>query len=320
MFDGLGSGTVKALYTTRYKKCRSLTDLHTHHTNTIYIRSTAFRYSYFFVSFVFPWIQLRSAHQSRRMHSYSYVFAAAAFAASAFAAPAPNANLGKYIAKGLGEDLQPIINKIVNATTAHTQQQCMPREDALKVAETFQSIIRGYTKEQALAALTPDFVDYSSAVSIIINKGGSEPEDITKPIFTSREEFMQGHGTQEAIPFDTIKVWNNCEGVVTMIWRTDRSGQGQENESSAIPVIGVAVLETERTELSKGIELERAVAGGYNYRIHTLWSEFNTAAWLANNGVNVPDAPVTPIPDEPVTVSKRTKRGLPSSKFDVGIA
>jgi hypothetical protein len=28
----------------------------------------------------------------------------------------------------------------------------MPREDALRVAETFQSLIRGYTKEQALAA------------------------------------------------------------------------------------------------------------------------------------------------------------------------
>ena len=77
----------------------------------------------------------------------------------------------------------------------------MPREDALKVAETFQSLIRGYTKEQALAALTPDFVDHTSAVSIIINKGGSEPEDVTEPVFTSRDEFMKGHGTQEPIPY-----------------------------------------------------------------------------------------------------------------------
>lgn len=205
------------------------------------------------------------------------------------------------------------------------QQSCMSREDAIKTAETFQSLIQGYTREEALAALTPDFIDYSSAVSIIINRGGSGPEDVTAPIFTSRDEFMEGHGTQEPIPFETLKVWNNCEGVVSMVWRSIRSGQGQENESAAVPVTGTAILETEPTELSEGIELERAQAGGYNYRIHTLWSEFNTAAWLVNNGVfeTAPDVPLIPPPDEettpspPSTISKRSAK---VSKFNVGLA
>jgi hypothetical protein len=109
-----------------------------------------------------------------------------------FARPAPTkSNIGGQIGKAIDKYLDSVTN----------EQECMPREDALKVAETFQSLIRGYTKEQALAALTPDFVDHTSAVSIIINKGGSEPEDLTEPVFTSRDEFMKGHGTQEPIPY-----------------------------------------------------------------------------------------------------------------------
>jgi len=111
-----------------------------------------------------------------------------------------------------------------------------------------------------------------------------------------------------------------------MVWETIRSGQGQENENSAVPVIGVAVLETEPTSQSTGEELERARAGGYNYRIHTLWSEFNTAAWLVNNGaIKVgPEVEVIPPPAEEVAESPESttvrKRGLPNSKFDVGLA
>ena len=116
------------------------------------------------------------------MHASTYISAAAAFATAVFAAPAPHPNLSKSIAhelgiKNLGFKPDAFVDRFLDATTQ--QQTCMPRADALVVAETFRSIIRGYTKEQALAALTPDFVDYSSAVSIIINKGGSEPEDIT---------------------------------------------------------------------------------------------------------------------------------------------
>lgn len=205
------------------------------------------------------------------------------------------------------------------------QESCMSREDAIKTAATFQSLIQGYTKEEALAALTPDFIDYSSAVSIIINRGGSGPEDVTAPIFTSRDEFMEGHGTQEPIPFETLKVWSTCDGVVSMVWRSIRSGQGQENESAAVPVTGVAVLETEPTELSTGEELERAQAGGYNYRIHTLWSEFNTAAWLVNNGVFEveEDVPTIPPPEEETTPSPESnivKRSAKVDKFNVGLA
>lgn len=110
-----------------------------------------------------------------------------------------------------------------------------------------------------------------------------------------------------------------------MVWQSSRSGQGQETESAAIPVVGVAVLETEPTSKSTGIERERAEAGGYNYRINTLWSEFNTAAWLVNNGAIQldPEVPITPVPETPAVSTNATtpprKRGV-VNKFNVGLA
>ena len=130
------------------------------------------------------------------MHLTRYLSTFLAVSTStAFARPAPMKKSNSNIGQKIGE----AIDKYLNSSPA--QEQCMPRKDALKVAETFQSLIRGYTKKKALATLTPDFVDHTSAVSIIINKGGSEPEGLTEPVFTSRDEFTKGHGTQEPIPF-----------------------------------------------------------------------------------------------------------------------
>jgi hypothetical protein len=132
------------------------------------------------------------------MHASIYLSAFLAFNTSTvLGRPAPT----KESSSRISRLIEAGVDKYLNIThDQQKQQQCMSREEALNVAGTFQSLIRGYTKEQALAALTPDFVDHTSAVSIIINRGGSEPENLTEPVFTSRDEFMQGHGTQEPIP------------------------------------------------------------------------------------------------------------------------
>lgn len=158
----------------------------------------------------------------------------------------------------------------------------MSDADATIVASTFQSLIQGYTIEQALAALTEDFVDYSSAVSIVINKGAAVPNDITKPIFTSREQFMLGHGKQKPIPFETLDVFHNCNGTVSMRWLTTRSALGQPTEAAAIPVPGLVILETEPAE--EGNE--------YNYRIHTIYSEVSIISFYIPRVTNANLLPV----------------------------
>jgi hypothetical protein len=146
------------------------------------------------------------------MHTTTYLASLLALGAStAFARPAPTGSFGGRPAPTgapsdrfgdrVGDYIEDGLDRFRNWTGPQRgQQNCMSEEDALMTANTFQSLIQGYTIEQALAALTPDFVDHTSAVSIIINRGGSGPENLTEPVFTSREEFMQGHGTQEPIP------------------------------------------------------------------------------------------------------------------------
>ncbi len=173
------------------------------------------------------------------MKTSTIVAAAFAFATAVVAAPAPEPK--KKVPCREGVDRPGCVGK----PKPKKPCKCMSDEDASIVAGTFQNLIQGYTLEQANAALTEDFVDYSSAVSIVINKGAAEPEDITQPIFTSRDEFIMGHGKQKPIPFETLDVWHNCNGTVSMRWLTRRSAYQQPTEAAAIPVPGLVILETE---------------------------------------------------------------------------
>ena len=165
------------------------------------------------------------------------LLAAAAFAGSAFAAPAAEPKKAVPCREGIERP------GCVGTPLPKPKRTCMNRKQAVSVASTFQSLIQGYTLEQALAALTEDFVDYSSAVSIVINKGASEPNDITQPIFTSREQFMMGHGKQKPIPFETLDVWHNCNGTVSMRWLTTRSAMDQPTEAAAIVCLSTSLLQ-----------------------------------------------------------------------------
>ena len=70
----------------------------------------------------------------------------------------------------------------------------MSYEDSEEAADVFRELIQNYSDELALEYLTEDFVDYSSAVAIIINGGDGEPFDIEKPIFVGRQAFMDAQG------------------------------------------------------------------------------------------------------------------------------
>lgn len=169
------------------------------------------------------------------MRTFALV-AAAAFASSAFAAPTAEPKNAVPCREGVERP------GCVGTPLPEPKRKCMNRKQAVGVASTFQSLIQGYTIEQALAALTEDFVDYSSAVSIVINKGASEPNDITQPIFTSREQFMMGHGKQKPIPFETLDVWHNCKGTVSMRWLTTRSAMDQPTEAAAIVGLSTTIM------------------------------------------------------------------------------
>lgn len=119
-------------------------------------------------------------------------------------------------------------------TTQVDNRYCLTDSDAYEAASIFQELIQEYSDDLAVSALTEDFVDYSSAVSIIINtlKDGAS-KDMVAPTFDGRQAFMNAQGSQPKIPFKKLNIFHGCDSV-SMRWVSPRSAQGQAREVSNI--------------------------------------------------------------------------------------
>ncbi|KAK5729570.1 hypothetical protein LTR17_011873 [Elasticomyces elasticus] len=179
--------------------------------------------------------------------------------------------------------------------------QCVNEEDSEVIAEVFRQLIQDYSTTMALNALTEDFIDYSSAVNIIMNRGAQYPKNITGATFASRALFMAGQGSQPKIPFERLNVFYGCDSV-SVRWMTTRSGNGQKNESAMIPVIGNGIMSVVPAEANN--------PSGYRFRIKVLYSEFNAAAWLVNNGIYRPAGPVDYIVKNNTNTTTPVKRSM----------
>lgn len=110
---------------------------------------------------------------------------------------------------------------------------CVTDEEADQMAEVFRQLIQDYSDDVALSALTEDFVDYASAVNILMNRGAQFPKNITGPTFDGRQAFMDGQGSQPKIPFERLNTFHGCRSV-TVRWTTSRSANGQPTEQAMI--------------------------------------------------------------------------------------
>lgn len=231
------------------------------------------------------------------MRSTTIAIAAAALAATAFAAPQPhdkpewkNQWKGKgYGGWGKNHGHKPELNETF----------CLTDEQGDAGAEIFRRLIQDYSDEFALEALTEDFIDYSSAVNIIRNRGNEGPFVVNAISFDGRAAFMAAQGSQPLIPFDTLNTWHGCDFVATR-WQTLRSGNGQPNESNDIPVVGNGILVVRPDS-----------ENSFGFRVAELYSEFNSAAWLVNNGVFTPSAVTTSnFPEATAAPNRRNAPGL----------
>jgi len=196
------------------------------------------------------------------------VFALAALAATAHAAASPWASWG----------------------TKKTTSDCMTDAQAKKVANNFKTLIDDYSDKLANQTLTEDFIDYSDSVGELINGGCTEGGSFTlgDATFATRAEFEAGQGAQPAIPFEILNLYNNCNSV-TIRWLS--KGEGQEPQQ----VTGIINMETEKNPDKKSSQ---------KWLINTVYSEFNSGAWLVNLGVFVP--PQCPPPPPPSKMLKRS--------------
>ncbi|KAJ4349451.1 uncharacterized protein N0V89_008066 [Didymosphaeria variabile] len=150
--------------------------------------------------------------------------------------------------------------------------KCLTEAAANRVANNFRSTITDYSTALAARVLSANFIDYSDGVNELINNGcPNGPKPLGNATFSSLADFQAGQASQPPIPFEILKIWYNCDTVI-MRWRSVAPGFVQPEE----PVTGIIVLET---SCSKGKE---------PFLIDTVYSEFNSGAWLYDLGIFKP--------------------------------
>ncbi|KAK3648400.1 hypothetical protein LTR56_007517 [Elasticomyces elasticus] len=186
----------------------------------------------------------------------SFIIAAASLATVAFALPEP----------------------MFSGKLARRDATCMSADEANQVALNFNHLISDYSDDSANATLTEGFVDYSDSVISLIDGGCTGPLPLGHPTFDSRASFISGQGSQPNIPFEQLNVWYNCDTVI-LRWRTTLDFTTPAPEF----VTGIIVLET------------TAAPGNTEqpWLINTVYSEFNSGAWLVDLGTFVPNCTVS---------------------------
>lgn len=160
---------------------------------------------------------------------------------------------------------------------------CMTYDQATVVGNNFKTLIAAYSDELANSVLASDFQDYSDSVITLIDSGCTGPVDLGTATFDSLASFEAGQGSQPAIPFTILNLWYACTGPVVIRWQSTQTPE---------TVTGNIVLETERSSNSSEPWL-----------IKTVYSEFNSGAWLVNLGVFTPNCSTSS--------SKMAKRTVP---------
>jgi hypothetical protein len=176
----------------------------------------------------------------------------------------------------LNEQQTPITMRLLLCTVAcfavGAVAKCLTEHAAHRVATNFRSTITDYTPALAARVFSENFTDYSDGVNELMNNGcPNGPKTLGSPTFSSLAEFQAAQATQPTIPFEILKIWHNCD-TVFLRWRSVAPGFVQPEQQ----VTGIIVLET---SCSSGKE---------PFIIDTVYSEFNSAAWLYDLGIFQP--------------------------------
>ncbi|WPH01323.1 Hypothetical protein R9X50_00416200 [Acrodontium crateriforme] len=143
--------------------------------------------------------------------------------------------------------------------------ECLTSVEAQQVADNFKQLISNYTSIFANETLAADFQDYSDSVSTLIDNGcNNAPQPLGVATFASRADFEKDQSSQPSIPFEQLNIWNNCNNVFIR-WRTALTPEN---------VTGIIVLEVK----------PNLTSAKQTWLIKTVFSEFNSGAWLVDLG------------------------------------
>lgn len=169
---------------------------------------------------------------------------------------------------------------------SNSSSTCLTTADANKVANNFRDLIAlPFSTSLATEALCADFQDYSDSVNELINAGCRGPNTLGDATFGSRTAFIDGQKHQPPIPFQILNIWNTCTEVI-MRWRS--SSPGSVNPEQI--VTGIVVIETVPNSDSSSSQ---------PWLMETVYSEFNSGAWLYDIGNFTASCTAAGLPKKP---------------------
>jgi len=154
-------------------------------------------------------------------------------------------------------------------TLPQVYANCLSYYDANTLATNFGKLISSYSGTLANQTLSANFqYDYSESVNTLIDNGGTAPQALLDPTFTSRAGFESASADQPSVPFAVQDIWYTCN-TITVRWLSAQTPQ---------PVVGISVLGTIRGPNRNPSK----------YQINKIWAEFDSGAWLVNLGIFTP--------------------------------
>lgn len=156
--------------------------------------------------------------------------------------------------------------------------QCLSYWEAEKVANNFRATIADpFSASFVKSTFTVGFQDYSDSVIELIDAGcPNGPVALGSATFSSRAAFIKGQSSQAPITFNILNLWYNCDTVIIR-WMTPNPGTITTAQEE---VTGIIVIEAVKNEGQN--------AQSEPWLINTVYSEFNSGAWLYDLGVFVP--------------------------------
>ena len=147
--------------------------------------------------------------------------------------------------------------------------KCIPYNTAVGIVQAFVSTLTAFDVNTATNLLAPGFTDTSSSINFLT---GAPLEGLT---FPSPGAYIAGQGAQPAIGVDILNIDAvTCDGVIAFRW------VGHVGLDIA-PSNGISILYT----IKSGPD--PTIVGPGGYQLETLFSEFNSAAWVEDIGGSV---------------------------------
>lgn len=143
--------------------------------------------------------------------------------------------------------------------------ECIPYDTAVKIVYDFVSTLTAFNDDVANNLLGPSFTDTADSINFL---AGNPLGSVT---FPSKAAYIAGQGSQPAIGLDVLNIDAVTCDVIVFRWQAYVGLQID-------PAKGISVLYA----VQSGSDSD--TVGPTGWQLGTLYSEFNSAAWVVDVG------------------------------------